>query len=259
MRLTRSDGAWWRACLLLAAIWLTCESGGSRRAWASAGTRLPAICWTRAAAARLLVGALCSAGRADGHRRRARSQRGSCGSLVALWAALHDIGKITPEFQACDPDARLPGYPPGRGQRLRHDHGRAWLAVRRCCRIWATRPATRCLLAQLLGGHHGTFHPVMPGVPAGAPLSVLRLQRGCVGGAAAGRVRGCAGGTRGAGAAAEAGSAGGRAGLRDHHPCGLAGQPGIPSAVTAWRGSRVRFCRGAACPFRAGRWWPLRP
>jgi CRISPR-associated endonuclease/helicase Cas3 len=50
------------------------------------------------------------------------------GRLVALWAALHDIGKITPDFQALDRDAHLPGYPSGHGQQLRHDEAaHRWL------------------------------------------------------------------------------------------------------------------------------------
>ena len=91
------------------------------------------------------------------------------GVLAALWAGLHDIGKITPEFQACDPDARLPGYPPGRGQRVRHDlAGHGWLQAMLPHLGYAGSDPV--LLAQLVGGHHGTFHRVMPGVAAGAPL-----------------------------------------------------------------------------------------
>lgn len=50
------------------------------------------------------------------------------GRLVALWAALHDIGKLLAEFQALDRKAVLPEYPPGRGVRPAHDAvGQKWL------------------------------------------------------------------------------------------------------------------------------------
>jgi CRISPR-associated endonuclease/helicase Cas3 len=91
------------------------------------------------------------------------------GALAALWAGLHDIGKITPEFQACAPGARLPGYPPALGQRVRHDQaGHDW-----CQAMLPHLGYAGCdpvLVAQLVGGHHGTFHRVMPGVAPGAPL-----------------------------------------------------------------------------------------
>jgi len=91
------------------------------------------------------------------------------GALAALWAGLHDIGKITPEFQACAPGARLPGYPPGRGQRVRHDQaGHNWCQAMLPHLGYAGSDPV--LLAQLVGGHHGTFHRVMPGVAPGAPL-----------------------------------------------------------------------------------------
>jgi CRISPR-associated endonuclease/helicase Cas3 len=128
------------------------------------------------------------------------------GVLAALWAGLHDIGKITPEFQACDPDARLTGYPPGRGQRVPHDQaGYSWLQAMLPHLGYAGSDPV--LLAQLAGGHHGTFHRVMPGIPPGAPLNCFGFS--------------------------EAGAGGGHAGVRAHYPGGLAGQPGIPPAVPA--------------------------
>jgi CRISPR-associated endonuclease/helicase Cas3 len=96
------------------------------------------------------------------------------GRLVALWAALHDIGKITPEFQALDRDAQLPGYPPGHGQQLRHDEAaHRWLQAMlpRLGYCGGDQSSSAFVLAQLIGGHHGTSHAAMSGVRPGAPLS----------------------------------------------------------------------------------------
>lgn len=95
------------------------------------------------------------------------------GRLIALWAALHDIGKLTPEFQALDKKAVLPGYPPSRGLPSRHDRpGQQWLqAVLPDLGYEAgdtDLPGFR--VAQLLGGHHGKFYDL----PASGPLSTLR-------------------------------------------------------------------------------------
>ncbi len=95
------------------------------------------------------------------------------GSLVALWAALHDIGKLTPEFQALDSSAGLSGYPAGSGQRLEHDLvGQKWLQLALPGLGYAAgdRYSPGFSVPQLLGGHHGTFHR---GLEAG--LSRVRL------------------------------------------------------------------------------------
>jgi hypothetical protein len=45
-----------------------------------------------------------------------------------LWAAPHDIGKLTPEFQQQDDHAGLSGCPGGSGQPPAHDMaGQRWL------------------------------------------------------------------------------------------------------------------------------------
>ena len=121
---------------------------------------------------------------------------------------------------------------------------------RRCCRIWGTRAATRCCWRSWPAGTSWHVPPGHAGHRARCAAEVLRLQRGCVGGAAARCLPGDGGGARIAGAAAEAGAGGGHAGVRADYPGGLAGQPGMPPAVTAWRGSPARFCPGAARPFR---------
>jgi CRISPR-associated endonuclease/helicase Cas3 len=95
------------------------------------------------------------------------------GALVAVWAALHDIGKITPQFQSSASHAHLPGYPPGHGQ-LRHDEAaHKWLQAMlpRLGYAGGDQSSPSFMLAQLIGGHHGTFHAAMFGVRPGAPLS----------------------------------------------------------------------------------------
>ncbi len=83
------------------------------------------------------------------------------GALIALWAALHDIGKLTPEFQGQDRQADLSGYPRGTGQSPEHDlAGHKWL---QCALPGLGYPADDATapgfaVPQLIGGHHGTFH-----------------------------------------------------------------------------------------------------
>ncbi|RCV51385.1 CRISPR-associated helicase Cas3' [Marinitenerispora sediminis] len=82
------------------------------------------------------------------------------GLLVAHWAALHDIGKITYEFQAMDPSA-LPGEYPVSAVHGGHDHVAAqWLqyALPGIGYPAEGMPAAATMVAQLLGGHHGRFH-----------------------------------------------------------------------------------------------------
>jgi CRISPR-associated endonuclease/helicase Cas3 len=90
------------------------------------------------------------------------------GRLVGLWAGLHDLGKLIPEFQAMDGEAwavlAAAGYPsvtPGR--RLRHDRAAhlalaPLLAARGYPTVGTPVGCAAHRVAQLLGGHHGTFH-----------------------------------------------------------------------------------------------------
>ncbi|MBP2479685.1 CRISPR-associated endonuclease Cas3-HD [Crossiella equi] len=88
--------------------------------------------------------------------------------LVALWAGLHDLGKITEEFQCKSDQAvqalRQAGYPSGDAVvQLPHDLA-GQIAVAPLLaelgavedRIWTRSP--HCVAAQVIGGHHGRFH-----------------------------------------------------------------------------------------------------
>ncbi len=98
------------------------------------------------------------------------------GRLVALWAALHDVGKLTPECQ-CQAGPLLSGYPAARGQGTRHDaavHQWLHLALPRLGYADDNEDSARFLVPQLLGGHHGTFH-------RGRPPGSSRRQLGAFG------------------------------------------------------------------------------
>ncbi len=91
------------------------------------------------------------------------------GRLVAFWAALHDIGKITPGFQAQDRQAfaALAEYvSDGAGGSVGHD-----LATQRFLaqvlgelgyKRGSSEDESSGRVAQLLGGHHGCFHEINP-------------------------------------------------------------------------------------------------
>ncbi|QXJ25744.1 CRISPR-associated helicase Cas3' [Actinomadura graeca] len=95
--------------------------------------------------------------------------------LVCFWAGLHDVGKISPSFQAVVDDlyrkllARAPEYG-GEGNEsvagLRHSEVTQWVLVEifRGLGYPADARARRDVahqIAQLLGGHHGRFCPAL--------------------------------------------------------------------------------------------------
>ncbi|MDS1269787.1 CRISPR-associated helicase Cas3' [Lipingzhangella sp. LS1_29] len=83
------------------------------------------------------------------------------GRLVALWAGLHDIGKAMHCFQARDPTAPLRDYPTA-GMDIRHDRAASeWLrfALPELGYPDAEEQLVTGMVAQLLGGHHGSFFP----------------------------------------------------------------------------------------------------
>ena len=90
-------------------------------------------------------------------------------ALVAFWAGLHDIGKITPGFQCQDPAAYAPlrddpEFPPAIATvpRLRHDMASQLVGVEQFRELGHDSGSggtfNGCYrAAQLLGGHHGWF------------------------------------------------------------------------------------------------------
>jgi CRISPR-associated endonuclease/helicase Cas3 len=104
---------------------------------------------------------------------------GHAGQLITLWAALHDIGKLSPEFQALDSKADLSGYLSGKGQRPGHDlAGHKWLqsALPGLGYLADGRDGPGFLVPQLLGGHHGIFHRGGEGVPGRSPLTAFGFR-----------------------------------------------------------------------------------
>ncbi|WP_170184821.1 CRISPR-associated helicase Cas3' [Streptomyces sedi] len=95
--------------------------------------------------------------------------------VTAFWAALHDLGKITPPFQAQVPAAfgRLSGesfyrFSPGIEKRreFRHEMATHWALVGLLTEIGypehtMSRRSVAHQVAQLLGGHHGHFGGVI--------------------------------------------------------------------------------------------------
>ena len=82
------------------------------------------------------------------------------GQLIPYWASLHDVGKLNHGFQARDVAAPIHRYP---DSELRRPHGQVageWLQYVLPEHGYTAegRGAPAPLVAQLLGGHHGTFH-----------------------------------------------------------------------------------------------------
>ncbi|MGW5578903.1 CRISPR-associated helicase Cas3' [Micromonospora chokoriensis] len=90
---------------------------------------------------------------------------------VALLCGLHDLGKLSPAFQALRADVAARMLPPEAVQeterlsRLRSGARRTdtfhgvltAFHIRRLLQGWGAKPGTTRLLAQVLGGHHGAF------------------------------------------------------------------------------------------------------
>ncbi|RSR99036.1 CRISPR-associated endonuclease Cas3'' [Streptomyces sp. WAC00469] len=98
----------------------------------------------------------------------------ACRRLLCFWAGLHDIGKITPPFQAVAPalynriagDAAYEAEAGAESQRLRHDLAAHWALTALFAELGYPQrgPLARSVhhqVAQLLGGHHGCFHEVL--------------------------------------------------------------------------------------------------
>ncbi|MFF2651705.1 CRISPR-associated helicase Cas3' [Streptomyces sp. NPDC058045] len=123
----------------------------------------------------VVAGALWDVTLTDGTRERLARQSGAsvdvCRQWLCLWAGLHDLGKISPPFQAMVPDAyksvtqdgRYSHTPGAETERLRHDVAGHW-AMTQLLADWGypqARTPSRSphhQIAQLLGGHHGRFH-----------------------------------------------------------------------------------------------------
>lgn len=83
------------------------------------------------------------------------------GRCIAFWAGLHDIGKLTREFQQ-QINIDLSGYPGEELSGERRSHAAAtgqWLPFALPSIGYPAGGPVTWLTAQLLGGHHGRFHP----------------------------------------------------------------------------------------------------
>ncbi|WP_420162286.1 CRISPR-associated helicase Cas3' [Nocardiopsis sp. CNT-189] len=153
------------------------EEAVDLRLWAKerdlGGYRHPAACHALDAAAMALV--LWEEAVAPGVRATISASLATdeehAGRLIAFWAGLHDVGKVSPEFQH-QIDIDLPSYPSPRDLAGRAGHATAtarWLEqalpTAGYAPTWEFESVT-ALVAQLLGGHHGHF-PEFSDPPAG--------------------------------------------------------------------------------------------
>lgn len=119
------------------------------------------LLWDRYLAANQRAVICSGLGRVDGERAR---------RLVAFWAGLHDIGKLTPSFQRCDEQGWRSLAP-----NLRADAGRAAKVYHDVAGLRSVPKVLSGLgydfgeegvydgsagwaVAQMIGGHHGLFH-----------------------------------------------------------------------------------------------------
>ncbi|MFJ9597971.1 CRISPR-associated endonuclease Cas3'' [Streptomyces virginiae] len=113
---------------------------------------------------------------------------GDARAVLSFWAGLHDIGKISPPFQAQVPELfeglkRGGAYEQAPGAerlRLRHEAATHWALTGLFAEVgYGSRRLLRLSLAhqvaQLLGGHHGSFGQVLP---AGQLAAVSVYQPG---------------------------------------------------------------------------------
>ncbi|MGW0771761.1 CRISPR-associated helicase Cas3' [Streptomyces sp. NPDC002676] len=132
----------------------------------------PVICHLLDTAA--VAGALWDVVLTRQSRRRLATRLGmsvdECRRLLCFWAGLHDIGKITPPFQALAPEqyerivegAEYEAEPGAERERLRHEEASHWALTEVFEELGYRTDAVVARsahqqIAQLLGGHHGCF------------------------------------------------------------------------------------------------------
>lgn len=161
------------------------EPAADLRLWAKesglGGARYPAVCHALDSAAASLV--LWRDHLPPGLRATIADGLGldedRAGRGVALWAGMHDVGKLTPGFQHQIP-IRLDGYPRPDGHSRREGHAElsaAWLSA--VLPDFGYPDEVRSgtpLIAQLLGGHHGRF-PDLAEAASGDALTEFGFSR----------------------------------------------------------------------------------
>ncbi|NYE50947.1 CRISPR-associated endonuclease/helicase Cas3 [Spinactinospora alkalitolerans] len=110
-----------------------------------------------------------------------RTDTEQAGRNVAFWAGMHDVGKLTGEFQR-QIDVDLSAYPGEEDTGSRRSHGTAtgeWLPLALPCVGYSADPSSSVtpLVSQLLGGHHGRFGD-QPESRTGDPLTEFGFASG---------------------------------------------------------------------------------